>query len=78
MIHRHLLRQIAKLLKMDYDEILTELGQFSQWHMVMILPLFVTMGTASFGILSFSFTGRKLNILNIALSYYIDIFANEC
>ena len=44
---------------MDYDEILGELGQFSQWHMVMILPLFATMGTAAFGILSFSFTGKK-------------------
>ena len=60
---------------MDYDEILAELGQFSQWHMVMILPLFATMGTAAFGILSFSFTGRKIKILRMAFQqkkYFVD------
>ena len=42
---------------MDYDDILQELGQFSRWHFVVTFPLFITMATAAFGILSFSFTG---------------------
>ena len=42
---------------MDYDNILQELGQFSKWHFVVTFPLFITMATAAFGILSFSFTG---------------------
>ena len=42
---------------MDYDEILQEIGQFSKWHFVVTFPLMLAMGTAAFGILSFSFTG---------------------
>ena len=48
---------------MDYDNILQELGQFSKWHFVVTFPLFITMATAAFGILSFSFTGIDRNRL---------------
>ena len=47
---------------MNYDDILEELGQFSRWHFVATFPLFLTMATAALGILSFSFTGKKIRI----------------
>ena len=53
---------------MNYDDILEELGQFSRWHFVATFPLFLTMATAALGILSFSFTGKKLRI-KIVLMY---------
>ena len=52
---------------MDYDEILQEIGHFSKWHFVVTFPLMLVMGTAAFGILSFSFTGMLAIISNRCL-----------
>ena len=43
---------------MDYDQILEELGQFSNWHCLQCCLLFLFPMTGSFASISFIFSGK--------------------
>ena len=56
---------------MDYDEILDQIGHFSNWHKWQFAILTLYQTAAVFATLSYSFTGRKMGFYQIIISIYL-------